>query len=645
MQNTEEEYSQGNLLKQIDSPEDLRKLSTEQLPQVCSELRQMIIDELSHNPGHFGSSLGTIELTVALHYVFNTPNDRIVWDVGHQAYGHKILTGRRDRFCTNRKLGGLKPFPSPDESEYDTFTAGHASNSISAALGMAVADKRNGKASRRVVAVIGDGAMSGGLAFEGINNASITDNDLLIILNDNDMSISQSVGGMRSYLTQLQTSRSYNKFRFYVSRILQKLGLINDRKRRNIIRRNNHIKLKVTQQNNMFEGMDIRYFGPVDGHNVQNLVRILSNIKNMRGPKLLHIKTIKGKGYEPAEKDSAIWHAPGLFDKVTGERIVRNGDGLPPLFQDVFGETLLELMRENGKIIGITPAMPIGCSMDIPMKVYPNRCFDVGIAEGHAVTFSGGLAKEGMMPFCNIYSSFMQRAYDNVIHDVAIQKLNVVICLDRAGLVGEDGPTHHGAFDLAFLRPIPNLTIASPYDEIELRNLMYTAQLPDQGPFIIRYPRGRGILTDWRKPFEPIVVGKGRKIKEGDDIAVLSIGPIGNLAEQAICSWEKESGKTAALYDMRFLKPIDTDILNEVGKKYSRIITIENGTVTGGLGTAVVEYMMDNGFTPTIRRLGLPDRFIEHGSTPQLLHICNIDENAVISALKELTSGTKQTEV
>ena len=645
MQKTEEEHSQVNLLKQIDSPRDLRKLSTEQLPQVCSELRQMIIDELSHNPGHFGSSLGTIELTVALHYVFNTPDDRIVWDVGHQAYGHKILTGRRDRFCTNRKLGGLRPFPSPDESEYDTFTAGHASNSISAALGMAVADKRNGKASRRVVAVIGDGAMSGGLAFEGINNASITDNDLLIILNDNDMSISQSVGGMRSYLTQLQTSRSYNKFRFYVSRILLKMGLMNDRKRRNIIRRNNHIKLKVTQQNNMFEGMDIRYFGPVDGHNVQNLVRILSNIKNMHGPKLLHIKTIKGKGYEPAEKDSAIWHAPGLFDKVTGERIVRNGDGLPPLFQDVFGETLLELMRENSKIIGITPAMPIGCSMNIPMKVYPNRCFDVGIAEGHAVTFSGGLAKEGMMPFCNIYSSFMQRAYDNVIHDVAIQKLNVVLCLDRAGLVGEDGPTHHGAFDLAFLRPIPNLTIASPYDEIELRNLMYTAQLPDQGPFIIRYPRGRGILTDWRKPFEPIVVGKGRKIKEGDDVAVLSIGPIGNLAEQAICSWEKESGKTAALYDMRFLKPIDTDILNEVGKKYSRIITIENGTVTGGLGTAVVEYMMDNGFTPTIRRLGLPDRFIEHGSTPQLLHICNIDENAVISALKELTSGTKQTEV
>jgi len=644
MQKAEEGHSLNSLLDKIDSPDDLKKLAPEQLTQVCSELRGMIIDELSQNPGHFGSSLGTVELTVALHYVFNTPDDRIVWDVGHQAYGHKILTGRRDRFCTNRKFGGLKPFPSPDESEYDTFTAGHASNSISAALGMAVADKRNGHSSRRVVAVIGDGAMSGGLAFEGINNASITDNDLLIILNDNDMSISQSVGGMRSYLTQLHTSRSYNKFRYYVSRLLQKMGLMTEQRRRNIIRRNNRIKIKLTHQNNMFEGMDIRYFGPVDGHNVQNLVRILSNIKNMHGPKLLHIKTVKGKGYEPAERDSAIWHAPGLFDKVTGERIVRNGEGLPPLFQDVFGETLLELMKENSAIIGITPAMPIGCSMNIPMKVYPDRCFDVGIAEGHAVTFSGGLAKEGMMPFCNIYSSFMQRAYDNLIHDVAIQKLNVVLCLDRAGLVGEDGPTHHGAFDLAFLRPIPNLTIASPYDEIELRNLMYTAQLPDQGPFIIRYPRGRGILADWRKPFEPVVIGTGRKIKEGDDVAILSIGPIGNLAEQAILSWEKESGMSAALYDMRFLKPIDTSILNEVGKRFGRIITIENGTVTGGLGTAVTEYMTDNGFTPVIRRMGLPDRFIEHGSTPQLLHLCHIDEDAIISTLRELTSATEKPE-
>ncbi len=644
MQKAEEEHDSENLLKSIDSPDDLKRLSPEQLPQVCSELRQMIIDELSHNPGHFGSSLGTVELTVALHYVFNTPDDRIVWDVGHQAYGHKILTGRRDRFSTNRKLGGLRPFPSPYESEYDTFTCGHASNSISAALGMAVASKRNGHASRRVVAVIGDGAMSGGLAFEGINNASITNNDLLIILNDNNMSISQSVGGMRSYLTQLQTSRSYNRFRYIVARVLDKLGLMTEQRRRNIIRRNNRIKIKLTHQNNMFEGMDIRYFGPVDGHNVQNLVRILNNIKNMHGPKLLHIKTIKGKGYEPAEKDSAIWHAPGLFDKETGERIVRNGDGQPPLFQDVFGETLLELMKENSRIIGITPAMPIGCSMDIPMKVYPDRCFDVGIAEGHSVTFSAGLAKEGMMPFCNIYSSFMQRAYDNLIHDVAIQKLNVVICLDRAGLVGEDGPTHHGAFDLAYLRPIPNLTIASPYNETELRNLMYTAQLPDQGPFIIRYPRGRGIMADWRKPFEPVVIGTGRKIRDGKDVAVLSIGPIGNLAEQAIANWEKESGFTAALYDMRFLKPIDTGILNEVGTRFRKIITIENGAVTGGLGTAVIEYMADNGFTPVIRRLGLPDRFVEHGSTPQLLHLCHIDEDAVISALRELTLGTLKSE-
>ena len=641
MDNVEADIKDGGLLKNIDSPKDLKKLGLEQLPQVCDELRQMIIDELSHNPGHFGSSLGTVELTVALHYVFNTPDDRIIWDVGHQAYGHKILTGRRDRFCTNRKLGGLKPFPSPQESEYDSFTAGHASNSISAALGMAVADKRNGNSSRRVVAVIGDGAMSGGLAFEGINNASITDNDLLIILNDNNMSISQSVGGMRSYLTHLQTSRSYNKFRYYVSRLLDKLGMMNDQKRRNIIRHNNRIKMKITHQNNMFEGMDIRYFGPVDGHNVQTLVRILSNIKNMHGPKLLHIKTVKGKGYKPAEKDSAIWHAPGLFDKETGERIIKNGDGLPPLFQDVFGETLLELMRENKKIIGITPAMPIGCSMDIPMKEFPDRCFDVGIAEGHAVTFSGGLAKEGMMPFCNIYSSFMQRAYDNIIHDVAIDRLNVVFCLDRAGLVGEDGPTHHGAFDLAYLRPIPGLTIASPYDETELRNLMYTAQLPDQGPFVIRYPRGRGILTDWRKPFEPIVVGTGRKIKDGKDVAVLSIGPIGNLAEHAIRQWETGTDKSAALYDMRFLKPIDTALLEEIGRNYSRIITIENGTMTGGLGTAVTEFMMDNGYSPEIRRLGLPDQFIEHGSTPQLLHLCHIDEDAVISALNSLTQNNK----
>lgn len=625
-----------NILKTIDSPKDLRSLNQDSLPQVCDELRQMIIEELSRNPGHFGSSLGTIELTVALHYVFNTPEDRIVWDVGHQAYGHKILTGRRDSFSTNRKFKGIRPFPSPAESEYDTFTCGHASNSISAALGMAVANKKNGNPKRKVVAVIGDGAMTGGLAFEGLNNASTTDNDLLIILNDNDMSISHSVGGMRNYLTRLQTSRSYNKFRYLVSRVLYKMGMMNEERRKKIIRRNNHFKLQYNTTNNVFEGMDIRYFGPIDGHNVLDLVRVMQNIKNMHGPKLLHIKTKKGKGYKPAEIDSDIWHAPGLFDKETGERIIKSGKELPPLYQEVFGETLLELMHENKKIVAITPAMPLGCSMDIPMKVYPDRCFDVGIAEGHAVTFSGGLAKEGMIPFCNIYSTFMQRAYDNLIHDIAIQKLNMVLCLDRAGLVGEDGPTHHGAFDMAYLRTVPNIIISSPYDEIEMRNLMYTAQLPDQGPFVIRYPRGRGLICDWKQPFKPIVVGTGQCIKEGTDVAVLSIGPIGNIAHEAIKLWEENSGKSAALFDMRFLKPLDTELLHKVAKEYNRIITIENGTVLGGLGSAVMEFMAENNYKPSIIRLGLPDQFIEHGSTPQLLHLCNIDKEAVIDALNRI---------
>lgn len=625
-----------NILKTIDSPKDLRSLNQDSLPQVCDELRQMIIEELSRNPGHFGSSLGTIELTVALHYVFNTPEDRIVWDVGHQAYGHKILTGRRDSFSTNRKFKGIRPFPSPAESEYDTFTCGHASNSISAALGMAVANKKNGNPKRKVVAVIGDGAMTGGLAFEGLNNASTTDNDLLIILNDNDMSISHSVGGMRNYLTRLQTSRSYNKFRYLVSRVLYKMGMMNEERRKKIIRRNNHFKLQYNTTNNVFEGMDIRYFGPIDGHNVLDLVRVMQNIKNMHGPKLLHIKTKKGKGYKPAEIDSDIWHAPGLFDKETGERIIKSDKELPPLYQDVFGETLLELMHENKKIVAITPAMPLGCSMDIPMKVYPDRCFDVGIAEGHAVTFSGGLAKEGMIPFCNIYSTFMQRAYDNLIHDIAIQKLNMVLCLDRAGLVGEDGPTHHGAFDMAYLRTVPNIIISSPYDEIEMRNLMYTAQLPDQGPFVIRYPRGRGLICDWKQTFKPIVVGTGQCIKEGTDVAVLSIGPIGNIAHEAIKLWEENSGKSAALFDMRFLKPLDTELLHKVAKEYNRIITIENGTVLGGLGSAVMEFMAENNYKPSIIRLGLPDQFIEHGSTPQLLHLCNIDKEAVIDVLNRI---------
>lgn len=634
------------LLKAIDSPDDLKSLKVKQLPQVCGELRQMIIDELSRNPGHFASSLGTVELTVALHYVFNTPDDRIIWDVGHQAYGHKILTGRRDRFCTNRKFNGLKPFPSPDESKYDAFTSGHASNSISAALGMAVADRKNGHSSRRVVAVIGDGAMGGGLAFEGLNNAASTDNDLLIILNDNNMSISNSVGGMSRYLTHLQTSRSYNRIRYFIARALGRLRILDESTRRSIIRKNNRLKMKLTHQQNIFEGMDIRYFGPVDGHNVTGLVRILENIKDMHGPRLLHIHTVKGKGYEPAEKQAEIWHAPGLFDKETGERIIKDTDGMPPLFQEVFGETMVELMQLNGKVIGITPAMPLGCSLNIPMKEFPDRCFDVGIAEGHAVTFSGGLAKEGMMPFCNIYSSFMQRAYDNLIHDVALQGLNVVFCLDRAGLVGEDGPTHHGAFDLAYLRPVPGLTIASPFDECELRRLMYTAQLPDQGPFVIRYPRGRGVRTDWKCRLEPVVVGTGRKIKDGNDIAILSIGPIGNLALEAIRQWEcTHPGHSAALYDMRFLKPVDTAILDEVGNRFTKVITLENGCLVGGLGTTVTEYMTEKRYFPQIRHIGIPDRFIQHGSVPQLLHLCGMDTEGILDVINEMSVSSSGTDI
>lgn len=630
------------LLKHIDSPDDLRKLGQQQLPQVCSELRQMIIDELSRNPGHLGSSLGTVELTVALHYVFNTPYDRIVWDVGHQAYGHKILTGRRDAFCTNRKLNGIRPFPSPEESPYDSFTSGHASNSISAALGMSVAGCMTGQSSRRVVAVIGDGAMGGGLAFEGLNNVSSTDNNLLIILNDNNMSISGSVGGLRRYLPHLQASRTYNTFRYYMATVLSKTGILTEKRRRALIRKSNSIKMSLMHQQNIFEGMDIRYFGPFDGHDVNHLVKILRNIKDMQGPRLLHIHTVKGKGYKPAEEEAAIWHAPGMFDKRTGRRIVSDSDGQAPLFQDVFGETLLELMRSNDRIVGITPAMPLGCSMNIPMKEFPERCFDVGIAEGHAVTFSGGLAKEGLLPFCNIYSSFMQRAIDNLIHDVAIQHLDVVLCLDRAGLVGEDGPTHHGSFDLAYLRYMPGIIVSSPYDECELRRLMYTAQLPGQGPFVIRYPRGRGVNPDWKCPLEPVEVGTGRILKQGDSLAVLSIGPIGNLAMEAIGNFEEmHPGLSVALYDMRFLKPIDTHLLDEVGRRFSKVVTVENGCLTGGFGSAVMEFMADNGYTPEIRRIGIPDRFIQHGSVPQLLEICHMDTESITETITEMLVSTK----
>ncbi len=620
------------LLSQIKHPTDLRKLGIDDLPEVCRELRQDIIDEVSANPGHFASSLGVVEITVALHYVFNTPYDRLVWDVGHQAYGHKILTGRRDQFCTNRKLNGIRPFPTPLESEYDTFTCGHASNSISVALGMAVAAKKTGHEDRHVVAVIGDGAMSGGLAFEGLNNVSNSDNDLLIILNDNDMSIDRAVGGMEQYLLNLDTNATYNKLRFKASRWLHAKGHLNDDRRKGLIRLNNAIKSALSHQQNIFEGMNIRYFGPRDGHDVKEIVRVLNQIKDMKGPRLLHLRTTKGKGYEPAEKQATLWHAPGKFDAETGERIVKDCSHEPPRFQDVFGETLLELARQNPNIVGVTPAMPTGCSMNIMMREMPCRTFDVGIAEGHAVTFSGGMAKDGLQPFCNIYSSFSQRAYDNIIHDLAILNLPVVLCLDRAGLVGEDGPTHHGAFDLAFLRPVPNLTIASPMNEHELRKLMYTAQLPGKGTFVIRYPRGRGVLTDWHCPLKEIPVGKGRKIHEGDEVAILSLGPIGNEVGKAIAQVSGEL--SVAHYDMRFLKPLDNEILEEVGRKFTRIITIEDGVRNGGLGSAVLEWMADHGYLPHMERMGLPDKFVEHGTVDELRKIAGIDTDSIVRALK-----------
>lgn len=626
----EGERTTYELLKTITYPEDLRRLSVEQLPEVCRELRQDIIDEVSRNPGHFAASLGTVELTVALHYVFNTPYDRIVWDVGHQAYGHKILTGRREVFHTNRKFKGIRPFPSPEESEYDTFACGHASNSISAALGMAVAAEKKGEHNRHVVAVIGDGSMSGGLAFEGLNNASSTPNNLLIILNDNDMSIDRSVGGMKQYLFNLTTSNRYNQLRFKISRLLFKIGVLNEERRKALIRFSNSLKSMAAQQQNIFEGMNIRYFGPIDGHDVKNLARVLRDIKDLKGPKILHLHTTKGKGFAPAEKDPGSWHAPGLFDPITGERFTKNDDHLPPLYQDVFGETLVELARQNPRIVGVTPAMPTGCSMNKLMEAMPDRAYDVGIAEGHAATFSGGMAKEGLQPFCNIYSTFMQRAYDNVIHDIALLQLPVVLCLDRAGLVGEDGPTHHGVFDLAYFRPIPNLTISSPMNEHELRRLMYTAQLPGKGPFVIRYPRGRGVLTDWRCPLEEIPIGKGRLLKEGKDIAVITIGPIGNVAQKAIARAEQdEKGVSVAHYDLRFLKPLDEELLHEIGKNFSFIITIEDGVRKGGMGSAILEFMADHGYTPKIQRIGVPDVFVEHGTPAELYHLCGMDEENI----------------
>jgi len=626
------------LLQSINNPDDLKKLDINQLPELCQELRTFIIDELSQNPGHLGASLGVVELSVALHYVFNTPYDRIIWDVGHQAYAHKILTGRRDRFHTNRKLGGISGFPSPKESEYDSFGVGHSSTSISAGLGMSIAAHLNNE-DRQVVAVIGDGAMTGGLAFEGINNASINPNNLLIILNDNHMAIDPIEGGLSNFLGRIHISPTYNRLRFRLYKLLRRMHIITDSSRGKIIRFTNSLKsLRANTGNNIFEGLSIRYFGPVDGHNIELLIDTLHQVKQFNGAKVVHIITKKGKGYKPAEKLATVWHAPGEFDPKTGERIFRYDGQKPPLFQDVFGHTLLELAQSNEKIMGITPAMPSGCSMCIMMKEMPERVFDVGIAEGHAVTFSAGLAKEGLLPFCNIYSSFMQRAYDNVIHDVALQNLNVVLCVDRAGVVGSDGATHQGLFDLAYFRCIPNLTIASPLNEIDLRNLMYTAQLPDKGAFVIRYPRGRGVLLDWKKPFEELPIGKGQLLSDGTDAALLSIGPIGNIAQKALATLATK-GISVAHYDMRFLKPIDEEILYHVGKNFAKIITLEDGVISGGFGSAVLEFMADKGYKPSVMRLGIDDQFVEHGTQAELYHLLGLDEEGIASSIEKFINS------
>lgn len=628
---------QDNILARVNYPADLKNLNIEELETLCADLRHFIIDQLCKNPGHFGSSLGTVELTVALHYVYNTPYDRIVWDVGHQAYSHKILTGRKNRFHTNRQFGGLSGFPNPDESEYDAFIAGHASNSISAALGMAVASALKHE-NRHVVAVIGDGSMTGGLAYEALNNANSQPNDLLIILNDNDMAIDDNVGGMRDYLVKMTTSTAYNRVRNDVYEKFKKGNLINEKGKNFILRFNNSLKSLLTKQQNLFEGFNIRYFGPVDGHNLRGLIRILQNIKDLKGPKMLHIHTVKGKGFKPAEVSATVWHAPGKFDKETGERIMAKTKEQPQLYQDVFGHTLVELAQQNPDIVGITPAMPTGSSMTYMMKEFPDRAFDVGIAEAHAVTYSAGLAKEGLIPFCNIYSSFMQRAYDQVIHDVALQKLHMVICLDRAGLVGEDGPTHHGAFDLAYMRCVPNLTIASPYNEHYLRHLMYTAVYGNEGPFVIRYPRGQGELREWECEMQKLEIGKGRKLKDGKDLAVLTLGPIGNAAHEAIKQVEAE-GFSIAHYDMIFLKPLDESLLKEVAENYTNVMTVENGVIKGGFGSAVLEFFAENGYTNIhVERVGLPDEFVTHGSLKELNKLYEIDAPGLAKRMQTLLS-------
>lgn len=622
-----------SILESINTPEDLKKVPEDSLIDLCQELRRKIIDDCAENPGHLGSSLGVIELTVALHYVMNTPYDNLIWDVGHQSYAHKILTGRKDSFKTKRLYKGISGFPRMTESPYDSFGTGHSSTSISAALGMAIAAKLQGETDRLSVAVIGDGSMTGGLAFEALNNAGVYDSNLLIILNDNNMAIDPNVGGLNEYLLDISTSKTYNKIKGDVWNILGKLNRISPGMRSFIQNIDNSIKSMLLKRSNLFEAMGLRYFGPVDGHDINHLIKVLRDLKNIPGPKVLHCITVKGKGFKQAETDQTVWHAPGKFNKETGERIKETDPTRFFKFQDVFGNSILELAKSNPKIIGITPAMPTGCSLNIMMHEMPDRCFDVGIAEQHAVTFSAGLAAKGFVPFCNIYSSFMQRAYDQIIHDVALQGLNVIFCLDRAGFVGSDGATHHGAYDLAYLRCIPNLTIAAPFDEEELRNMMYTAQLPDKGPFSIRYPKGHGFLENWHTPFRELEIGKGRCLIEGEKVAVISIGSIGNNAKQAISTFDKN---LVALYDMRFLKPIDEVLLHDIFKKFRKIITLEDGTITGGLGSAVVEFMSDHHYTATVIRLGIPDRFVEHGTQKELYAECGYDEAAIARNIRQL---------
>ncbi len=622
-----------SILESINTPEDLKKVPEDSLIDLCQELRRKIIDDCAENPGHLGSSLGVIELTVALHYVMNTPYDNLIWDVGHQSYAHKILTGRKDSFKTKRLYKGISGFPRMTESPYDSFGTGHSSTSISAALGMAIAAKLQGETDRLSVAVIGDGSMTGGLAFEALNNAGVYDSNLLIILNDNNMAIDPNVGGLNEYLLDISTSKTYNKIKGDVWNILGKLNRISPGMRSFIQNIDNSIKSMLLKRSNLFEAMGLRYFGPVDGHDINHLIKVLRDLKNIPGPKVLHCITVKGKGFKQAETDQTVWHAPGKFNKETGERIKETDPTRFLKFQDVFGNSILELAKSNPKIIGITPAMPTGCSLNIMMHEMPDRCFDVGIAEQHAVTFSAGLAAKGFVPFCNIYSSFMQRAYDQIIHDVALQGLNVIFCLDRAGFVGSDGATHHGAYDLAYLRCIPNLTIAAPFDEEELRNMMYTAQLPDKGPFSIRYPKGHGFLENWHTPFRELEIGKGRCLIEGEKVAVISIGSIGNNAKQAISTFDKN---LVALYDMRFLKPIDEVLLHDIFKKFRKIITLEDGTITGGLGSAVVEFMSDHHYTATVIRLGIPDRFVEHGTQKELYAECGYDEAAIARNIRQL---------